>query len=221
MYYDDYDDDYKTGAASQMQPNMPSSLLTQPLTGPRSSMAYSAGSGSGQTEPEPFYMHTKDPKVAERVSETLTRMESIKAAEETLKNHTGSGYIQVTIPGVGTVSKGRLPGAQPATILQGKNWDELHGNALPDVAEYIGGTPSVVGRGGGAFSSIEDAQRFQEQTVRRDETNRIADALKTQSDLGGGDTQSSEPLVMPWDYHEDPVAWLNRRAAEMYRREEA
>lgn len=39
--------------------------------------------------------------------------------------------------------------------------------------------------------------------------------------FGGGDAQSGEPPVMPWDYHEDPIAWLNRRAAEMYRREEA
>ena len=46
-------------------------------------------------------------------------------------------------------------------------------------------------------------------------------SAQTRADLGGGDVQSGEPLVMPWDYHEDPVAWLNRRAAEMYRREEA
>lgn len=220
MYYDDDDDDYKTGAASQTQPNMPSSMLTQPPTGPGSSTAYSAGSGSGQTGLRPLNIYTKDPKVAERTATALTNYEAIKSAEEVLNN--SKGYIQITIPGVGTMTKGRLPGARPATIPQGKNWDELHGNAQPDVAEYTGGTPSVVGRGGGAFTSVEELlQKSPVQTVQRHETKRNAGAFKTQSDFGGGDAQSGEPPVMPWDYHEDPIAWLNRRAAEMYKREEA
>lgn len=43
----------------------------------------------------------------------------------------------------------------------------------------------------------------------------------SQADIDGGSSVEPRTVNLPWDYHEDPVAWLNHRAAEMYRREEA
>jgi hypothetical protein len=152
-------------------------------------------------------MHTKDPKAAERVATSLTNYEAIKAARALLDDPL-TNFTKVIIPGVGVISNKRM---QTPTNREKVQVVDKPINLPPKLdtgynAQYI----------------------YQRNPVSSPApTHRVLNLkpsnapMQTQSDFGGGDAQSGEPPVMPWDYHEDPIAWLNRRAAEMYRREEA